>query len=56
LGQKFIVDAALATDLQQAGHSDDLNDTVSYATVYKYVSALWTSLGARFRSWLGVMC
>ena len=35
LGQKFVVDATLATNLKQAGVSDDLDDTIDYAAVYK---------------------
>ena len=34
LGQRFIVDVSMELDLQQAGKSDDLNDTVSYSAVY----------------------
>ena len=37
LGQRFTVDVALAVDLQRAGESDDLADTVSYSDVYKLV-------------------
>lgn len=37
LGQKFVVDATLFVDLQKAGKSDNVHDTVSYADVYRYV-------------------
>jgi hypothetical protein len=35
LGQKFVVDATLLTDLSHAGRSDDLHKTVNYAQVYE---------------------
>lgn len=35
LGQRFVVDVAMAVDLRPAGQSDDLADTVSYSAVYK---------------------
>lgn len=35
LGQKFVVDATLQTDLSRAGHSDDVAHTVNYAEVYE---------------------
>lgn len=34
LGQKFVVDATLTTNLESAGTSDDLKDSVDYAAVY----------------------
>jgi dihydroneopterin aldolase len=37
LGQRFVVDIAIAVDLHRAGNSDDLNDTVSYSALYKLV-------------------
>lgn len=40
LGQKFVVDATLFVDLQKAGKSDNVHDTVSYADVYRYVRFL----------------
>jgi dihydroneopterin aldolase len=40
LGQRFMVDVALAVDLRQPGQSDDLADTVSYSTVYKVVRGI----------------
>lgn len=37
LGQKFIVDASLYLDLKEAGASDEVSDTVSYAMVYEVI-------------------
>ena len=37
LGQRFTVDVTLVVDLQLAGKSDHLDDTVSYSAVYKLV-------------------
>ena len=37
LGQRFVVDIALQRDLRRPGRSDDLNDTISYAHVYRLV-------------------
>ncbi|MGG0657411.1 dihydroneopterin aldolase [Rummeliibacillus pycnus] len=34
LGQRFRVTLAIATDLQHAGETDELDNTVSYAEVY----------------------
>lgn len=34
LGQRFVVDVALAVDLRAAGESDDLGQTVSYSAAY----------------------
>ena len=34
LGQRFVVDVALTVDLQAAGESDDLAETVSYSAAY----------------------
>lgn len=42
LGQKFFVDCALSLDLKAAGHSDDVEDTVSYAGVYRLIEAIVT--------------
>ncbi len=33
-GRVFEVDAELETDLADAGHSDNISDTIDYATVY----------------------
>ncbi|KAK3275418.1 hypothetical protein CYMTET_16452 [Cymbomonas tetramitiformis] len=40
LGQKFIVDLVLSADLQLAGQSDNLENTVNYAEVYKSVKGV----------------
>lgn len=40
LGQKFFLDLVLAVDLQQAGQSDDLKDTVCYNTVFNTVESI----------------
>lgn len=37
LGQKFIVDVALYVDLEEAGKSDSVQDTVNYAEVYEII-------------------
>lgn len=40
LGQKFFIDIDMFLDLQKAGISDDVEDTVSYALVYDKVRAI----------------
>lgn len=40
LGQKFYLDAILYLDLGQAGKTDDLNHTVSYAEVYEIIEGI----------------
>ena len=35
LGQRFIVDLSVAYDLRRAGETDDLQDTVNYAQLYR---------------------
>jgi dihydroneopterin aldolase len=40
LGQRFGVDASYWIDLTKAINSDDLNDTVSYAAIYKLLRAI----------------
>lgn len=42
-GQNFYVSAVLYTDLFRAGHSDDLNDTVSYSDAAKLINRVFTS-------------
>ena len=37
IGQRFLVDLEIETDLQAAAQSDDLNDTVNYACLYRLV-------------------
>lgn len=39
LGQPFIVDVDFCLALENAGQSDDLNDSVSYAAIYELVIA-----------------
>jgi dihydroneopterin aldolase len=40
LGQKFLINATLTANLQKAGETDDLNDTVSYAAVYTDIKTI----------------
>lgn len=40
LGQRFLVDVSLTTDLRAAGRSDELADTVNYSAVYKRVRSI----------------
>ena len=40
LGQKFIVSIELSLSLKEAGKTDDINKTVSYAEVYDLVKKL----------------
>ncbi|XP_051152343.1 dihydroneopterin aldolase 1-like isoform X2 [Andrographis paniculata] len=40
LGQKFLVDVDAWMDLQAAGNSDNLSDTVSYTDIYRVVKAV----------------
>jgi dihydroneopterin aldolase len=40
LGQRFVVDAALSVDLSRAAQSDDLRDTVSYSSVFKFIRSV----------------
>ncbi|WP_018131736.1 dihydroneopterin aldolase [Effusibacillus pohliae] len=37
LGQKFVVDLEVATDLRRAGETDNLDDTLSYVAIYDVV-------------------
>lgn len=37
LGQKFVVDVDLYTDLRDAGRSDSINDTLNYVMIYDIV-------------------
>ncbi|MFQ5933990.1 MAG: dihydroneopterin aldolase [Dehalococcoidia bacterium] len=39
-GQRFIVDLELVTDLEAAGRSDELKDTVDYGDVYRLVRSV----------------
>lgn len=40
LGQRFILDVELFLDLQNAGISDDISQTVNYASVFETVQAI----------------
>ncbi len=40
LGQRFVVDVTLETDLRRAGDTDDLSKTVNYAEVLADVKAI----------------
>lgn len=40
IGQYFIVDVILHTDLRKAGQSDDVKDTINYAEVYDIVEEI----------------
>jgi dihydroneopterin aldolase len=39
IGQRFIIDLTCGLDLQRAGRSDSIRDTVSYADIYSTVAA-----------------
>ena len=36
LGQRFLVDVEIARDLRRPGASDDVEDTINYADVYRF--------------------
>ena len=40
LGQRFLVDVELTTDLRAAGQADDLTQTVNYSLVYTRVQTI----------------
>lgn len=40
LGQTFVIDLAIETDLHMAGQSDDVADTISYAEIFTYVRSI----------------
>ncbi len=42
LGQRFVVDVEMTTDLRAAGETDDLTQTVNYAAVYAAVREIVT--------------
>lgn len=42
LGQRFLIDVDLFKDLDQAGESDQVKDTVNYAEVYQRIRAVVT--------------
>ena len=39
VGQRFVIDLELSTDLSEAAHTDHLSDTVSYASVVSTATA-----------------
>jgi dihydroneopterin aldolase len=47
VGQRFVVDLELATDLAQAAASDKLVDTVSYASIVEAVTRAFTTRNYR---------
>jgi dihydroneopterin aldolase len=53
LGQRFIVDITLFTDLRKAGQSDRLTDTINYAEVYHVVKELVEGPGFNLLEALG---
>ncbi|KAG7670143.1 hypothetical protein Ndes2526B_g06545 [Nannochloris sp. 'desiccata'] len=40
LGQKFVINATLTANLQKAGKTDDLQDTINYAAVYTDIKTI----------------
>jgi len=40
LGQRFVIDVSVETDLREAGRSDNLETTVSYSDVFKVVRSI----------------
>lgn len=40
LGQRFMVDLMLETDLKEAGKSDDLSKTINYADIHQVVKSI----------------
>jgi dihydroneopterin aldolase len=40
LGQRFLIDVAIETDLREAGRTDDLNRTISYSEAARRVRAI----------------
>ena len=56
MGQTFLVDVDAWLDLRAAGKSDDLNDTVSYTAIYRWVLCV-KPLSVRFLIWFnGLVC
>ena len=47
VGQRFVIDLELATDLAPAGASDKLADTVSYASIVEAVTRAFTTKSYR---------
>lgn len=42
LGQRYVVDVEIGSDLQEAGQADDLSRTVNYVEVYRTVEGILT--------------
>ena len=40
LGQRFVVDVIVETDLSKAGHSDHLEDSVNYGEIFEVVKGI----------------
>ncbi len=40
LGQRYVVDVTLETNLKEAGKTDDLDKTINYAEIYEVVKAI----------------
>lgn len=40
LGQRFLVDVDLFTDIKKAGHSDNMNDSIDYGHVHSLVKTI----------------
>lgn len=40
LGQRFIVDVIVETDLSKAGHSDHLDDSINYGEIFEVVKGI----------------
>lgn len=40
LGQRFLVDAELFTDLRKAGRSDNMNDSIHYGEAYELIQEI----------------
>ena len=41
LGQRFIVDLIVETDLKQAGLTDELEESISYVDLYQVCKGSW---------------
>lgn len=40
LGQRFVVDVIVETDLSKAGHSDHLEDSINYGEIFEVVKGI----------------
>ncbi len=52
-GQKFYLDVDIFTDLQKAGNSDVVEDTVDYTVIYRRVKEIMENLRCRLLEALG---